>query len=899
MNQQDGRRSSIERITAVVSRNTNSSNEYLPPGRGRSESASVFNAMRIRRKSDPIEQPSTLENTISSVGNSFRKLLDRRKSHELTDSDSEDSNGASFKNALTISRSNDSTLADMELGQIPKIKIPTIFLDGMSMLKVSLKSKKRILFQIDPKTLTFTWKVTNKNQLQLDSTASTFHKLLSSAQAHTPYISKPYQFSIDDIKRMLCQKEASFYRDELNISREFESQWISISYFNHQKHKIKTIHLITDTEQDYKRLINCLISLRHLRKEISSKFFIDVDNMDEKQKELISINTSNSITNTAVSKKEYMSFDDILKYIGRLNLNIGKTHLKEIFDSIPSVTEMNNQKLLDFDLFKNFIAQLKRREDLDLLWKTITKDSSINPEELRLFIENVQHDNINEASLVKIYEKFADQKGVWTCESLNQFLLSKYSKPIKEGQTDDYFNRPINEYYISSSHNTYLTGKQIVDHSSAEGYVRALQKGCKCIEIDIWDGADPITNELIPIVCHGKTLTSWITLKNVLSTVKRYAFVSSEFPLILSLEINCSTTCQIQIVNLLKEILGDVLVFQPLGVAGLPTPMMLKRKILVKVKKTSKFVNIGVNEQGSLTSTTTSTSFSEDSQSTGNSSIPTRKRKREVIDELSKLGVYVQGIRFRNFSLPESKTFNHCFSLNEKAIDSMLKDEEKRRAVDKHNRKFLMRVYPHSMRLKSSNFVPIKYWIHGVQMVATNWQRYDVGQQINEAMFEGPNKSGYYLKPKSLRTPLLKQTMRDELETTAALEIKLDFKFTVISAHQLPKPKHKEAYTFNPFVKVEIFGASSVNFTNNISTTNSVTDNGFNPIWNQCISGNMEACELVFIKFSLNGFINDEIEPVGSFICRLGNLKKGYRYLPLRDTIGEELIYSSLFVLIE
>lgn len=898
MNQPEGRRTSTDRPILVTTRTANSS-EYVPLGRARSGSTSVFNAMRIRRKSDTNDASSTLESTISSVGSSFKRLLDRNKSVELTDSDSEDSKSNLLKVSLSTSRSNDSTFDNMELEQIPKIKIPTVFLDGMSMLKVSLKSKKRILLQIDPKTLVFTWKVTNKNLIQFDSTASSFHKFLSSAQSHTPYISKSYHFSVDDIRRMLCQKEASFYRDELNISREFENQWISISYFNHQKHKIKTLHLITDTEHDYKRLFNFLSSLQNLRKEICSKFLIDVENMDDKQKELIMINTTNSITNSAASKKEHMSFDDILKYIGRLNLNIGKSYLRGIFDSIPSVTKVNDQKVLDFNQFKEFIALLKKRKDLDLIWKTIADGDFIKISEVRLFIENVQCEAIDEASLSKIYGKFADNEGNWTCECLNQFLLSKFSKPVKEDITDDYFDRPINEYYISSSHNTYLTGKQIADYSSSEGYVRALQKGCKCIEIDIWDGNDPVTNEVIPIVCHGKAFTSWITLRNVLTTVKRYAFISSELPLILSLEINCSVECQLQVANLLKEILGDLLVLHGFDIPGLPTPMMLKRKILAKVKKTSKFVNIGVNEQGYLTSTTTSTSFSEDSQSTVNLTTSSRKRKREVIDELSDMAVYVQGIRFRNFSLPESKTFNHCFSLNEKTIDSMLKDDEKKKAIDKHNRKFLMRVYPHSMRLRSSNFIPIKYWTHGVQMVATNWQRYDIGQQINEALFEGPNKSGYYLKPKNLRTPLLKQTMRNELETFAILETKVNFQITIISAHQLPKPKHKEGVALNPFVKFEIFGAHFVKFTENISTTITVTDNGFNPLWNQTISGHMIASELVFIKFSLNGTINDEIEPVGSFICRFDNLKKGYRYLPLRDTIGEELIYSSLFVLIE
>ena len=75
-------------------------------------------------------------------------------------------------------------------------------------------------------------------------------------------------------------------------------------------------------------------------------------------------------------------------------------------------------------------------------------------------------------------------------------------------------------------------------------------------------------------------------------------------------------------------------------------------------------------------------------------------------------------------------------------------------SLDKHNRRYLMRVYPLGTRLKSSNFNPLPYWSHGVQMVATNWQTYDLGQQLNEALFENKIFQGYVLKPSVLRNQL-------------------------------------------------------------------------------------------------------------------------------------------------
>lgn len=49
--------------------------------------------------------------------------------------------------------------------------------------------------------------------------------------------------------------------------------------------------------------------------------------------------------------------------------------------------------------------------------------------------------------------------------------------------------------------------------------------------VDVWDGDDDE-----PIIYHGYTLTSKILLYDVLEAIREYAFKTSPYPLILSIE---------------------------------------------------------------------------------------------------------------------------------------------------------------------------------------------------------------------------------------------------------------------------------------------------------------------------------------------------------------------------
>lgn len=176
------------------------------------------------------------------------------------------------------------------------------------------------------------------------------------------------------------------------------------------------------------------------------------------------------------------------------------------------------------------------------------------------------------------------------------------------------------------------------------------------------------------------------------------------------------------------------------------------------------------------------------------------KSKAKMSSALAELLVYTIGVKCRGLNKKEKYALEHVFSLSEKTANKMLK--QTMMDLIKHTRTHVIRVYPNGLRLNSSNYEPHRYWAAGAQLVALNWQTFDLGYMINHAMFQRNERTGYVLKPPPLRIGSKTHLMQ---RGEHVLNV------TIISAQQLPRARDKEGreilhkHIIDPYVEVSLF----------------------------------------------------------------------------------------------
>jgi hypothetical protein len=124
-------------------------------------------------------------------------------------------------------------------------------------------------------------------------------------------------------------------------------------------------------------------------------------------------------------------------------------------------------------------------------------------------IKKAMGDSFSEISPTLSYAGF--------CAILNDPNHSAFN--IKKKTIYQDMSYPLSYYFMASSHNTYLEGDQLQGASSINRYISDLCKGCRCVELDCWDGPDGV-----PIIYHGFTMVGKIIFEGKLIQYYNYLF---------------------------------------------------------------------------------------------------------------------------------------------------------------------------------------------------------------------------------------------------------------------------------------------------------------------------------------------------------------------------------------
>uniref|UniRef100_A0A672P6T3 Phosphoinositide phospholipase C n=1 Tax=Sinocyclocheilus grahami TaxID=75366 RepID=A0A672P6T3_SINGR len=559
-----------------------------------------------------------------------------------------------------------------------------------------------------------------------------------------------------------------------------------------------------------------------------------------------------------------MSLKELKHFLRQINIEVDDSYAEMLFKKCDT----SNSGTLEGSEIKHFYDLLTYREEMDAIYgKYASTNGQISSSDLLNFLQKEQKEPVSLEHAKKLIEKYeVDETSKQnTYMSKDGFLVylnheegsifNPAHKPIYQDM-----HRPLNHYFISSSHNTYLMEDQLKGPSSTEAYIKALVKSCRCVELDCWDGANGE-----PVIYHGHTLTSKVLFKDVIKAIKEYAFKTSQYPVILSLENHCSIEQQKIMAHHLTSILGSALLTQPLGHQmpnTFPGPEELKGRFLIKGKRLNKldaaFNNNTTDDVDSVSEEDEAAELKEAEQKP--------KEKIKLAKELSDLVIYCKSVHFSNFEI--------CHNCKKKGL--------------KYNR-----IYPAGSRTDSSNYNPVPLWNAGCQIVALNFQTPGKEMDLNQARFLPNGKCGYILKPEFQRDPA-SQFDPKNLRVGPWLK-KKTLHVMIISAQQLPKiNKDKQKSIVDPQVRVEIYGVPDDNAS---KQTHHIDNNGFNPVWNTKFQFTIHVPELALVRFVVEDY--DAASPndlVGLYTLPFTSMQNGYRHVPLLTKRGNLIPSAGLFV---
>ncbi|WVR05835.1 hypothetical protein IAU60_002861 [Kwoniella sp. DSM 27419] len=627
------------------------------------------------------------------------------------------------------------------------------------------------------------------------------------------------------------------------------SRWITVVYVRGQQWKV--LHMVALTDDIYALWVQTL-------------------------KALVSVTTDRHVSDVTPADPDLIWIRQLWPVNDKvIDTSKAERLCQQIGLKIPEAVASRYQGEMNMATFHQLIKDCQTRPEINKIYDRLCKDGKLDRVRVERFLRESQQLNHIEGIFAK-YER----DGVWTVASLTDFLCSSDNAT----QMPQDMNQPIQHYFVSSSHNTYLVGEQWRGESTVEGYIRVLLAGCRCVEMDVQTG------DYEPVVYHRKTLTTRVSVRDICRAINTYGFVASPYPIIISAEIHCSTEQQNRLAAILKEVFGDRLVTAPLYLdhAELPSPEQLKHRIMFKAKPPRvEPQSPRLEPLMSPDSTSSAESDSGFARLARRLSIQGKSDRPEGFSpQLADLLVYTAGVKYAGFSKLNEYTFREQFSVSEKTANRIVRENQ----ADwiKHNFSHISRVYPRGTRLTSSNYDPTVAWSAGCQLVALNWQTLDEGALYNHAMFQGGN--GYILKPLALR---------QKVQEAPRLYV---VRVHIICGQRMPlAPDLYVEATLKPSTSSSRSSSSSsssgssVPSSPNYSRTRSVAGVTLNPSFDEIVKFELFTTPSDLILKFIHLEVRNKSGLLAQWIRPVALAPKGYHHLPLYDAMLSRYVFATLF----
>jgi len=144
-------------------------------------------------------------------------------------------------------------------------------------------------------------------------------------------------------------------------------------------------------------------------------------------------------------------------------------------------------------------------------------------------------------------------------DKINHVIINNTIKPIETKPA--LLSKPLHEFIISTSHNTYVPCNQNADIASMESIKRTLRMGGRAIELDVYakNSGGNTDDDFTPVVAHGIQkstgdvfTTNYLLFEDCIETLATFGLLTSD-PLFIILEINTNSMIPVQ--RKMKEII--------------------------------------------------------------------------------------------------------------------------------------------------------------------------------------------------------------------------------------------------------------------------------------------------------------------------------------------------------